>query len=238
MGALSDFDQYYLARNLLAIFQRDYQQVAELHVECGWVPKATNIRDFEAAIRSVCEPIFEKPLGEISFGQVLLNLFQTARRFNMEVQPSLVLLQKTLLHIEGMGRQLYPELDLWTTAKPFLEQWIHDRYSPKGIIQRIQKHAPSWLEQIQQRPELILENWQRAEQMGAVSQSQQRQIDKLAQELSESKKSRKRSAWIAVAAALGIYWLNANSTLPSAESIHPGSWLLAAIVLYALIGRT
>ena len=113
---LREFDQYYLARNLLAIFHRDYRLVAELHVECGWVPPHTRATDFEAAIRSVCEPIFEKPLGEISFGHLLLYLFQTARRFDMAVQPSLILLQKTLLNVEGLGRQLYPELDLWSTS--------------------------------------------------------------------------------------------------------------------------
>jgi len=148
IGSLSESDLYYLARNLLAIFQRDYRLVAELHVECGWVPPQTRVHDFEAAIRSACEPVFEKPLGEISFGQLLVYLFSTARRFDMEVQPSLVLLQKTLLNIEGLGRQLYPELDLWQTAQPFLEQWLRDRYSPKSFVKLIKKYAPGWLEQL------------------------------------------------------------------------------------------
>ena len=126
VGSLTRDDQYYLARNLLAIFQRDYHQVAQLHIECGWVPPQTRAGDFEAAIRMVCEPIFEKPISEISFGQILVNLFQTARRFDMTVQPSLVLLQKTLLNIEGLGRQLYPQLDLWQTAMPFLERWMQN----------------------------------------------------------------------------------------------------------------
>ena len=157
IGSLSEFDQYYLARNLLAIFHRDYRLVAELHVECGWVPAHTSVTAFEAAIRSVCEPIFEKPLGEISFGQLLLYLFQTARRFEMEVQPSLVLLQKTLLNVEGLGRQLYPELDLWNTAKPFLENWMRERYSPKALLRQIQRHAPGWMEQLPHVPDLIFE---------------------------------------------------------------------------------
>ncbi len=157
IGSLSEFDQYYLARNLLAIFHRDYRLVAELHVQCGWVPAHTRVTDFEAAIRSVCEPIFEKPLGEISFGELLLYLFQTARRFEMEVQPSLVLLQKTLLNIEGLGRQLYPELDLWATAQPFLENWIKERYSPKSVFKQLQRQAPGWLEHLPQVPDLIFE---------------------------------------------------------------------------------
>src|SRR5690606_47879 len=120
IGSLSRSDQQYLARNLLAIFQRDYRKVAELHVECGWVPKCTRVHEFESAMRAVCEPVFEKPLKDISFGYLLVQLFRTAGRFQMEVQPSLVLLQKTLLNVEGLGRQLYPDLDLWTTALPFL----------------------------------------------------------------------------------------------------------------------
>ena len=157
IGSLSESDQYYLARNLLAILNRDYRLVAKLHVECGWVPPETRAIDFESSIRSVCEPIFEKPLGEISFGQLLMHLFQTARRFNMEVQPSLILLQKTLLNVEGLGRQLYPELDLWSTAKPFLENWMRERYSPKSIIKHLQQHAPGWLEQLPMIPDLIFE---------------------------------------------------------------------------------
>jgi ubiquinone biosynthesis protein len=165
IGSLSEFDQYYLARNLLGIFHRDYRVVAELHVECGWVPADTKVSEFEAAMRSVCEPVFEKPLGEISFGQLLLYLFATARRFDMEVQPSLVLLQKTLLNIEGLGRQLYPALDLWDTAKPFLENWIKDRYSPKSFARQIRKYAPGWLEQLPQVPDRILDNLAQSHQL-------------------------------------------------------------------------
>ncbi|HSG59831.1 MAG TPA: ubiquinone biosynthesis regulatory protein kinase UbiB [Pseudomonadales bacterium] len=156
IGSLTDFDRYYLARNLLAIFNRDYRLVADLHIECGWVPSHTKAHEFESAIRSVCEPIFQKPLGEISFGHLLIYLFNTARRFEMEVQPSLVLLQKTLLNIEGLGRELYPELDLWTTAKPFLEAWIKQRYSPKSVFKEMQKRAPGWLEQLPKVPDQLL----------------------------------------------------------------------------------
>jgi ubiquinone biosynthesis protein len=130
VGTLTKEDQRYLAENLLAFFRRDYRRVAELHLESGWVPLGTRVEEFESAIRTVCEPIFEKPIAEISFGNFLVNLFQTARRFDMEIQPQLVLLEKTLIHIEGLGRQLYPQLDLWTTAKPYMERWMGDRLRP------------------------------------------------------------------------------------------------------------
>ncbi|MDY0250446.1 MAG: ubiquinone biosynthesis regulatory protein kinase UbiB [Pseudomonas sp.] len=139
IGTLTPEDQDYLARNLLAFFKRDYRKVAQLHIDSGWVPSDTRINEFESAIRTVCEPIFERPLKEISFGHLLLHLFQTARRFNMEVQPQLVLLQKTLLNIEGLGRQLYPDLDLWSTAQPYLERWMRERYMPKHVLGHLQQ---------------------------------------------------------------------------------------------------
>ncbi len=141
VGSLTPEDQDYLARNLFAFFKRDYRRVAQLHIDSGWVPAETKLNEFEAAIRTVCEPIFEKPLKDISFGQVLMRLFQTARRFNMEVQPQLVLLQKTLLNIEGLGRQLYPDLDLWSTAQPFLERWMRERVSPKTLLGNLQSQV-------------------------------------------------------------------------------------------------
>ncbi len=152
VGSLNKEDQRYLAENLLAFFNRDYRRVAELHVESGWVPAGTRVDEFESAIRTVCEPIFEKPLAEISFGHFLLRLFQTARRFNMEVQPQLVLLQKTLLNIEGMGRQLYPELDLWTTAKPFMERWMKEQVGPRAFLQRALKNLAPASEQLPELP--------------------------------------------------------------------------------------
>jgi ubiquinone biosynthesis protein len=157
IGTLSRDDQYYLAKNLLAIFKRDYRKVAELHVECGWVPPDTPVNAFEATMRSVCEPIFQKPLKDISFGMLLLQLFQTASRFNMEVQPSLVLLQKTLLNVEGLGKQLYPELDLWDNALPFLENWQRERLSPLANLKKLGEKIPEWLEQLPEIPELFYE---------------------------------------------------------------------------------
>lgn len=157
VGTLSLSDQRYLAENFLAFFNRNYRRVAEMHVQSGWVPSTTRVEEFEAAIRSVCEPIFEKPLKDISFGHLLLRLFQTARRFDMHVQPQLVLLQKTLLNIEGLGRQLYPELDLWQTAKPFLENWFHQRLGPKAKINEAFKQFPELAEKFPEIPNLIFQ---------------------------------------------------------------------------------
>ncbi len=192
IGSLSDFDQYYLARNLLAIFRRDYRECAELHVECGWVPPGTRVQDFESAMRAVCEPVFEKPLAEISFGQLLIYLFQTARRFNMEVQPSLVLLQKTLLNIEGLGRQLYPALDLWTTAQPYLERWIQERYSAEAMLNRLRKQAPSWLEQLPQLPEAVFESLQQTRELDNQARYQRQRLDALQRQIQQEDGRRKR----------------------------------------------
>lgn len=155
VGTLNREDKRYLAENFVAFFNRDYRKVAQLHVDSGWVPASTSVDEFEFAIRTVCEPIFNKPLSEISFGQVLVNLFNTARRFNMEVQPQLVLLQKTLLYIEGLGRQLYPQLDLWQTAKPFLENWVKEQMGVKAVVGKIKDNIPFWNEKLPEIPDLI-----------------------------------------------------------------------------------
>jgi ubiquinone biosynthesis protein len=155
MGTLNPVDQRYLAENFLAFFRRDYRRVAELHVESEWVPSGTRVDEFESAIRTVCEPIFEKPLKEISFGNVLLRLFQTARRFNMVVQPQLVLLQKTLLNIEGLGRQLNPDLDLWKTAKPFLERSMSEQLGTRALLRNLKNSIPAWSETLPDIPLLV-----------------------------------------------------------------------------------
>jgi len=155
VGTLNREDKRYLAENFVAFFNRDYRKVAQLHVDSGWVPVNTSVDEFEFAIRTVCEPIFNKPLSEISFGQVLVNLFNTARRFNMEVQPQLVLLQKTLLYIEGLGRQLYPQLDLWQTAKPFLENWVKDQMGVKAVLSKVKANLPFWNEKLPEIPDLV-----------------------------------------------------------------------------------
>ena len=171
VGSLSKEDQFYLARNLIAMFRRDYRQVAELHVQSGWVPEHTSVNAFESAIRAVCEPIFEKPLKEISFGEALITLFQTAQRFEMPVQPQLVLLQKTLLNIEGLGRQLYPDLDLWQTAHPYLEKWIRDRYHPKTLWKNFKYHSPDWLEKFPQMPHLVFDALNEVKQQTEIKQA-------------------------------------------------------------------
>lgn len=155
VGTLSDFDKDYLAQNFLAFFRRDYKRVAEAHIESGWVPKNTRVAELEGAIRATCEPIFDKPLKDISFGHVLLRLFQTSRRFNVEIQPQLVLLQKTLLNIEGLGRQLDPELDLWKTAKPILERWMSEQVGVRGMFDRLKLELPLLAQKAPQIPRLV-----------------------------------------------------------------------------------
>jgi ubiquinone biosynthesis protein len=155
MGTLTDVDKNYLAQNFLAFLQRDYKRVAQAHIEAGWAPPDTREDEFEAAIRAVCEPIFDRPLREISFGKVLLRLFQTSRRFNVEVQPQLVLLQKTLLNIEGLGRELDPDLDLWKTAKPFLERWMTEQLGWRALVNQLKREVPMWGTLLPQLPRLI-----------------------------------------------------------------------------------
>ncbi|MFT2110915.1 ubiquinone biosynthesis regulatory protein kinase UbiB [Marinomonas sp. 2405UD68-3] len=189
MGSLTDEDKSYLARNLLAFFERDYRMVAQLHVESGWVPKDTPVHAFETAIRSVCEPMFAKPLKDISFGQVLIGLFQTARRFNMEVQPQLVLLEKTLLNIEGLGRQLYPDLDLWVTAKPFLEKWMKRQIGPQRIWEELKKQAPEWAGQFPQIPNLVYSALAQASQQEQRSNAQTMAILSLNKEFKRNRRN-------------------------------------------------
>jgi ubiquinone biosynthesis protein len=154
VGTLNDFDKDYLSQNFLAFFRRDYKRVAEAHIESGWAPRDTRVDELEAAVRATCEPIFDRPLKDISFGQVLLRLFQTSRRFNVEVQPQLVLLQKTMLNIEGLGRQLDPDLDLWKTAKPYLERWMGEQVGWRGLVERLRAEAPRFAQIFPQLPRL------------------------------------------------------------------------------------
>lgn len=155
MGTLSDADKNYLARNFAAFFDRDYKAVAVAHIEAGWVPKDTRVDEFESAIRSVCEPIFDKPLNEIYFGKVLLRLFEVSRRFHMQIQPQLVLLQKTLLQVEGLGRQLYPELDLRPVAQPILKRWMDEQLGWRGVVKQLRKEGPAWAATIPALPRLV-----------------------------------------------------------------------------------
>lgn len=189
VGSLNKEDKRYLAENFIAFFNRDYRKVAELHVDSGWVPPDTNVEEFEFAIRTVCEPIFEKPLAEISFGHVLLNLFNTARRFNMEVQPQLVLLQKTLLYVEGVGRQLYPQLDLWKTAKPFLESWIKDQVGIPALFRALKDKAPFWIEKMPELPELVYDSLRQSKQVQAS-------LEKLSQEMATHRTRQGQSRYL------------------------------------------
>lgn len=202
VGSLTPEDQSYLARNLLAFFKRDYHQVAALHVSSGWVPESTRVNEFEAAIRTVCEPIFERPLKDISFGQFLLRLFQTARRFDMEVQPQLVLLQKTLLNIEGLGRQLYPDLDLWSTAHPYLENWMKQRVAPPGLLKAMKNNLPDWLEQTPEMPQLVYEAINQVRHLERYNRTHQESLTALQQAMLKDKQQR-RDHWTA-AIFLGI----------------------------------
>jgi len=200
VGTLNPEDQRYLAENFLAFFNRDYRRVAELHVESGWVPSGTRADEFESAIRSVCEPIFEKPLKEISFGQLLLRLFQTARRFDMEVQPQLVLLQKTLLNIEGLGRELNPDLDLWQTAKPFLEGWMAERIGVRSMFKKFGINAPLWVEKLPEMPGLVYET------MSQMKKYHQDQIqrDKETREMHKQMQQMAQKTYAAIFAAMLI----------------------------------
>jgi ubiquinone biosynthesis protein len=176
VGSLTERDRRYLAENLVAFFHRDYAKVARLHVETGWVPPDTRVEDFEAAIRTVCEPIFEKPLAEISFGLVLIRLFQTARRFDMQVQPQLVLLEKTMLHIEGLGRVLYPELDLWKTAKPQIERWLSEQVGPRAMARRLREEGPGWGEVLPELPRLVHSVLKQQQDVGGAQRAQLQQV--------------------------------------------------------------
>ncbi|MEN9432565.1 MAG: ubiquinone biosynthesis regulatory protein kinase UbiB [Pseudomonadota bacterium] len=183
VGTLTNEDQRYLAENLYAFFNRDYKRVAELHVESGWVPSDTRVNEFEAAIRTVCEPIFQLPIKDISFGYVLMRLFQTARRFNMQVQPQLVLLQKTLLNIEGLGRQLYPDLDLWATAKPFLQRWMDEQVGVRALWKGLKANVPQFLENAPYMPNLLFEIAQQASQQKLTTQFESQQLEVLRQQM-------------------------------------------------------
>jgi ubiquinone biosynthesis protein len=155
VGTLTESDKEYLAQNFSAFFRRDYKRVAELHIESGWVPAKTRVDELEGAIRAVCEPYFDRPLKEISLGMVLMRLFQTSRRFEVEIQPQLVLLQKTLLNIEGLGRDLDPDLDLWSTAKPFLEKWMIEQVGPKKLFEQLKDQAPRYAKMLPELPRLL-----------------------------------------------------------------------------------
>jgi ubiquinone biosynthesis protein len=236
MGSLSPDDQRYLAENFIAFFNRDYHRVAELHVLSEWVPADTRINEFESAIRSVCEPIFERPLKDISFGQLLLRLFQTARRFHMEVQPQLILLQKTLLNIEGLGRQLYPDLDLWQTAKPFLERWMREQLGTRALMRELKSHAPRWGETLPALPGLAHEVLRQARSGKLRVELAPTEIDKIRREM---RRSNQRTVLgvvgtglvVAAVVLLAVQERAANEL----GSVPVLTWILGGLGLYMII---
>jgi len=190
MGTLSETDKGYLAQNFLAFFRRDYRRVATAHIESGWVPPETRVDELESEVRAVCEPIFDKPLKEISLARVLIQLFKASRRFNVEIQPQLVLLQKTLLNVEGLGRQLDPDLDLWVTAKPFLEHWMQDQLGWRALERRLREEAPFLLSALPQLPRLI---YQRLSAPPPASEAALKDL---------AAAQRSRSIWLTLVAAI------------------------------------
>jgi ubiquinone biosynthesis protein len=234
VGTLAPSDQRYLAENFYAFFNRDYRRVAELHVESGWVPADTRVDEFESAIRSVCEPIFQRPLKDISFGHLLLRLFQTARRFQMQVQPQLVLLQKTLLNIEGLGRQLYPELDLWTTAKPFIERWMDEQVGVRAMIRGVRRNLPVILEKMPEMPGLIHDVLVARSRMELREAVRHDRLDALRGEI---RAANRRTVWALLGGALllSAVILAALGGLPGALGLPWPSWALAGAAAVAFM---
>ncbi|MFO7858850.1 MAG: ubiquinone biosynthesis regulatory protein kinase UbiB [Ectothiorhodospiraceae bacterium] len=230
VGSLGPVDHRYLAENFLAFFNRDYRRVAELHVESGWVPASTRVEEFEAAMRTVCEPIFERPLREISFGALLMRLFQTGRRFDMEIQPQLVMLQKTLLNIEGLGRQLYPDLDLWSTAKPHMERWMRSELGIGAVLRNVRRELPHWGEELPRMPQRLLEALEALHDTRRQMDEQRRELVALRSTVQQS--GRRRDA-TTVAALLAVAAL-ASHTLaalpgPAPGGVHLVTWALGAL---------
>ncbi len=232
IGSLTDEDKNYLARNLLAFFNRDYYEVAKLHVESGWVPPDTNVKDFESVIRSVCEPLFQKPISEISFGRVVVSLFQTAQRFNMEVQPQLVLLQKTLLNIEGLGRQIYPQLDLWETAAPFMERWMSERLGIKGVLRQFRHDMPFWLNQLPELPHLAIEALHEMRGLGRHMESQTQLLTRMESELKIQTRKNRAARWGGLALLAALLGVMAPAYGMQSEGFLLGSSVLGGLGIY------
>ena len=206
IGTLTTSDKRYLAENLLAFFNRDYRRVAELHLESGWVPPDVRVEEFEAAIRTVCEPVFRRPLSEISFGYLLVRLFQTTRRFNMKVQPQLVLLEKTMLSIEGLSRQLDPSLNLWDTAKPFMERWMSEQVGVRALALGVRKQLPRMAERLPEIPDLVYTSMKKFEQNNDMLEQQNQEFKALRREVRKSNRAMAAILILALAGALAGLW--------------------------------
>jgi ubiquinone biosynthesis protein len=232
VGTLDPRDQHYLAENFIAFFERDYRRIAQLHIDSGWIPAHVRVDELESAVRTVCEPIANKPLKEISFGQVLISLFEAAQRFDAQMQPQLMLIQKTLLQIEGVGRQLYPELDLWKTAQPLLRQWVAERWSLRSITKEVRTQLPDFVQALRQLPPLIENAIQRAQDGRLSLQVDSPEYHLLREELRRNARRREISLLTATAALGGIVWLALGS-----DPSWPGYALLAASIVGLLLLR-
>jgi ubiquinone biosynthesis protein len=241
VGTLSPADKRYLAENFYAFFQRDYKRVAELHVESGWVPPTTRVDEFESAIRAVCEPIFNLPIKDISFGHFLLRLFQTARRFNMEVQPQLVLLQKTLLNIEGLGRQLYPDLDLWSTAKPFIERWMDEQVGVRALFNGVKDNLPKLLENLPYMPNMLHDIMKQTTQQQLKLHWESQQLDSLRTEMRQAQRSN-RLAIVGGSLLITATLTTASTLAPSLLGVSLLTWGFGGTGLtllgYSLLRKT
>jgi ubiquinone biosynthesis protein len=239
VGTLTPEDQRYLADNFHAFFNRDYKGVAEAHIASGWVPADTNPNEFESAIRTVCEPIFQLPLKDISYGKLLLRLFQTARRFNMEVQPQLVLLQKTLLNIEGLGREVYPDLDLWETAKPFLQKRVDQQFGFSSLLKAAKSQFPRLIEQSPYIPVMINEIVNHVHKQQLNQQSESQQLEQLRQEIKQNNK--RIIITLTGATLLIVATLSSTALMPAMDALSGSSWLLGlsglGLILYSLLRR-
>jgi ubiquinone biosynthesis protein len=237
IGSLTRDDQDYLARNILAFFNRDYAEVARLHLESGWIPDHTDPLEFERVIRELCEPIFAKPLSEISFGLFLVQLFDTARAFEMEVQPQLVLLQKTLLYIEGLGRELYPELDLWETAKPFMEHWMAERVGPAAALRTLAEHAPEIIRQLPQLPLTLARSGAQLKRLERAVNRQAESLKRLEVQVERAERRARRrllGGAALLAAATALLWAAFGGDAPAGFDVRTLTGL-AGIALGSLL---
>jgi ubiquinone biosynthesis protein len=241
IGQLTKEDQAYLARNIVAFFNEDYAEIAKLHTESGWISAKTDAREFESTIRQLCQPFFQRPLAEISFGSFLIALFSAARRFDMEVQPQLVLLQKTLLNIEGLGRQLYPDLNLWATAKPFMEKWMREHYGPGAILKTVVAQGPGLIELLPRIPELLITGSRQLPELGRLAVEQKQAMENLTSALLSERRRRRRArvaGAVLVVAGLGLLWESFMEVIAiGGDNMTATAGIAATLVGSVLVGR-
>ena len=241
IGQLTKEDQAYLARNIVAFFNEDYAEIAKLHTESGWISAKTDAREFESTIRQLCQPFFQRPLAEISFGSFLVALFSAARRFDMEVQPQLVLLHKTLLNIEGLGRQLYPDLNLWATAKPFMEKWTREHYGPGAILKTVIDQGPGLIELLPRIPELLIAGSRQLPELGRLAVEQKKAMENLTSALLSERRRRRRTrvaGAVLVVAGLGLLWDTFMEVIAiGGDNMTATAGIAATLVGSVLVGR-